>query len=110
MSRQVDDRPSAELISWARRQASLTQAELADQLGTTQSAVSRWERGHDEPRWSTFAAILRACGLRASVVVDDAVDRAQIRAHLALTPVQRLAAVTNVARFRDAAHPVAAGR
>jgi predicted transcriptional regulator len=87
------------LIRESRRRAGLTQVELARRLGTTQPVISRWERGGDEPRLSTLTRILRACGRRLVLSVEtDDVDRAQIRAHLAMTPAQRLAAVTNVSR------------
>ncbi len=89
-----------------RSSADLTQAELADRLATTQSAVSRWERGHDEPRLSTFAAIVRACGYSASIAVRDDVDRAQIREHLAMSPADRLRSVANVSQFRSLATEV----
>ncbi len=94
------------LIRSTRDQAGLTQAELALRVGTTQSAVSRWERGHDEPRLSTLAGLMRACGRTASIVVDDGVDRAQIRSHLAMTPVGRLRAAANVSRLRSIAQPI----
>jgi len=85
------------LIRDARRIAGLTQVELARRLGTTQPVISRWERGGDEPRVSTLTRILRACGQRLVLSVEpDDVDRSQIRAHLAMSPGQRLAAVTNV--------------
>lgn len=89
------------LIRRSRLLAGLTQAELARRLGTTQSAVSRLERGHEEPRIARLAFILAACGVRASLTiqVDDGVDRAQIRQQLALTPAERLASVTNLSRF-----------
>jgi transcriptional regulator with XRE-family HTH domain len=90
---------AAQLIQDARRAAGLTQAELADRLRTTQSVVSRWERGRDEPRLSTLDRIMRACGRRLSLQVeDDTVDRSQIRQQLALTPADRLASVANVSR------------
>jgi transcriptional regulator with XRE-family HTH domain len=91
--------PVVELIRAARRSAGLSQAELARRLETTQSAVSRWERGHDEPRISTLRAILLACGKRLVLDCTDDIDRAQIRQQLAMTPEQRLASVTNVSRF-----------
>lgn len=89
----------AEMIRTARTGAALSQAELAVRLATTQSAVSRWERGHDEPRISTLRSILNACGRRLVLDSVDDVDRAQIRQQLAMTPEQRLASVTNVSRF-----------
>jgi len=76
-------------------------------MATTQSAVSRWERGHDEPRISTLAGVLSACGLRLELAVQlDDVDRAQIRQQLALTPRQRLESVTNLSRTLAGARKV----
>lgn len=87
------------MVRAARRTAGLTQQQLAERLGTTQSVISRWERGHDEPRLSTLAGIARATGRRLSVqLVDDGVDRTQIRQQLALTPTERLASITNLSR------------
>ena len=95
------------MVRSARTAAGYTQSELAERLGTTQSAVSRWERGHDEPRISTLAHIARVCGKRLSLaLVDDGVDRAQIRQQLAMSPEDRLASVVNVNRLLAAATPV----
>jgi transcriptional regulator with XRE-family HTH domain len=94
-----------ELVRRARRHAGLTQSELAERLGTTQSAVSRWERGGDEPRLATLANIAAACGLTVSVSLDDGIDRAQIRQHLALSPTERLRSVANTSRLRAVAVP-----
>lgn len=93
----------AKLIRDARRAAGLSQVALAERLATTQSAISRWERGHEEPRISTLQSILAACG--QTLVVSSRpskwgdVDRAQIRQQLAMTPEARLASVTNVSAF-----------
>ena len=92
-------------IESMRRGAQLSQSQLAERLGTTQSAISRWERGHDEPLVSTFAAIARACGCIASITLDDSVDRGQIVEHLAMEPVDRLRSVANVSRLRSSARP-----
>lgn len=94
-----DARAAEDMVRGARRAAGLTQQQLAERLGTTQSVISRWERGHDEPRLSTLAEIARATGRRLHVeLVDDGVDRTQIRQQLALTPTERLASVTNLSR------------
>ena len=88
---------SGDLVRRSRRHAGLTQARLAEAIGTTQSVISRWERGHEEPRLTSLAAVLGACGLRLSLHVEpDDVDRAQIRQQLAMTPEDRLASVTNM--------------
>ena len=97
----------APMIRQARQASGLSQAALAERLSTTQSAVSRWERGHDEPRLSTLDSILRACGRRlvlaSEVITLGDVDRAQIRQQLAITPEERLASVANVSKFVAAA-------
>jgi transcriptional regulator with XRE-family HTH domain len=94
----------ANLIRSARERADLTQKALAARLGTTQSVVSRWESGRDEPRLSTVARIMRACGFRLTMSAEpDDVDRTQIQHHLAMTPAQRIATVKNVSRFVNAA-------
>ena len=96
------------LIREARQLAGLTQDELARRLGTTQSAVSNWERGHDTPRVDTLARILEACGFVADVTFrrQDDVDRAQLRQNLAMTPAERLESVRNVSKLRADARPV----
>ena len=89
------------LLRTGREEAGLTQAALAARLRTTQSVVSRWERGGDEPRLSTLVRVLRACGQSLTLSIrpeDDGIDRAQIRQQLAMTPAERLASVTNVSR------------
>lgn len=90
----------AQLIRAGRRRAGFTQTELAERLGTTQSAVSRLEGGRDVPRLATLRAALAACGLVLELVVrpEPDVDRAQIRQQLAMSPEQRLASVRNVSR------------
>jgi transcriptional regulator with XRE-family HTH domain len=104
----LDDGPAA-LIRDARRRAGITQAELARRLGTTQSVVSRWERGHDAPRVDTLVEILRACGFESDLVLrprDTGVDRAQIRNRLRRTPADRLREVQALTDFVRAARRV----
>jgi transcriptional regulator with XRE-family HTH domain len=91
--RRLDERELGDLIREARTEARLSQAALAHTLGTKQSVISRWERGHETPRADTLAAILRACGYEADIVIrprDTGVDRAQIRAMLRRSPADRL--------------------
>ena len=103
----MDTRAGSELIHSARLHAGLTQGQLAQRIGTTQSAVSRWERGHDEPRLSSLSAILRACGLRLVLRAEvDDVDRAQVRQQLAMSPDERLASVANLSRMLASARAV----
>lgn len=60
---------AAALLKAARREAGLTQAELAARAGTTQSVVSAYESGHRQPAIPTLAALIDAadCELVMSV-------------------------------------------
>lgn len=82
----------AQLIREARRRAGLTQAELADRTGTTQSAVARWERGGSRPDLDTVVRVVRACGLdvEVAVVPPDDSDMAQAERLLGVSAAQRL--------------------
>ncbi len=51
----------------ARLAAKMTQAELARAIGTSQSRVSRWERGEEAPRVEALRRIARATGRRLEV-------------------------------------------
>lgn len=94
----ADPEVGASIRDW-REGAGLSQRELARRLSTAQSAVSRWEHGHDMPRLTTLVAIARECGLRLSLTAEADVDSAAIRAMLAQTPRQRLQSSVNVSRM-----------
>jgi transcriptional regulator with XRE-family HTH domain len=81
------------LIRNARREAGLTQAELAARLGTTQSAIARLERVDSNPRVGTLEAALAALGRVLDLGAPSRpaeVDESQIREHLRLTPTERI--------------------
>jgi transcriptional regulator with XRE-family HTH domain len=46
-----------------RREAALSQQELADRAGTTQETISRLERGHNAARGSTIRKLADALGV-----------------------------------------------
>jgi transcriptional regulator with XRE-family HTH domain len=52
----------ADLIRYARTEAGLSQAELAARCGTSQEALSAYERGRKDPSMSTASRILAAAG------------------------------------------------
>lgn len=63
-----------DLIKEARRRAGLTQQQLADRMGTTQSVIARWESGRRSPTFLTAEKAIRECGLSLSarlVPFDD---------------------------------------
>jgi predicted nucleotidyltransferase/DNA-binding XRE family transcriptional regulator len=53
---------AGELLSRVRRDAGLTQAELARRAGTSQAMVARYETGVASPTVRTLARLLRAAG------------------------------------------------
>jgi transcriptional regulator with XRE-family HTH domain len=100
-----------------RRAARLSQTELAVRLGTTQSAIARWETGEVSPRLDTLARIAEACGLDPHIVWADNrddetdrrdpvieaykkdIDRTLLRENLKLTVEQRLRQHQQLAEF-----------
>lgn len=57
-----------QLISDARKQERMTQAELAEKVGTNKSYISRIEKGAIEPRVGLFFRIIDALGLKMEIV------------------------------------------
>ncbi len=96
---------AGQLVREARELAGLTQAELAAELGTTQSVVSRWERDVDEPRLSTLGRILATCGLEADLVFrrHEDEDRTQIVERLGWDPADRLRYLQDMIDFEQLA-------
>lgn len=54
---------TGQLIEDARKNANLTQEELAERVGSNKSYISRIENGKTEPKVSTFYRIAGALGL-----------------------------------------------
>lgn len=81
-----------DLVREARRRAFLTQRELAERVGTTQSAIARLESGRTAPSFESVLHVVRACGfdLDVMLVERDDDDVWQADGLLALTPSQRL--------------------
>lgn len=81
-----------DLIREARLRAGITQQELAERLGTSQSVIARWEAGHRSPTVDTMFRAVRACGLDVamSVVAPDEDHEMLIRQNLAISPEARL--------------------
>jgi DNA-binding XRE family transcriptional regulator len=51
------------IIEEARKEANMTQSELAEKVGSNKSYISRVETGRTEPKISTFFRIIAALGL-----------------------------------------------
>lgn len=59
----------ADLLIKLRNQAGLTQAELAEKVGTTQSAIARMESGRVLPKLDNLAKIAKTCGKKLEITV-----------------------------------------
>jgi transcriptional regulator with XRE-family HTH domain len=86
------------LIKEARRRAGLTQSELADRLGTSQSVVARWESNTRSLSLATVTRAVRACGydLTVSMTIPDDQDIAQAAQNVRLTHDRRLDGLINM--------------
>jgi DNA-binding XRE family transcriptional regulator len=54
-------------LARAREEAGMTQAQVADRIGTTQSAIARLERVEVDPRLSTLVKYAAVVGRRVSI-------------------------------------------
>ena len=62
-----------EQLSQLRQQAGLTQAQVAKRIGTTASAISRYENAeYDRYELRTLQKIVRACGGRLELTLEAA--------------------------------------
>ncbi len=91
----------ADLIVEARKRANLTQRELAERAGTTQSSIARWESGRSEPSFANVIRLLRLCGFVLDVhleLYDDGLrdDWSQAQRLLQLTPEERIESNTHM--------------
>lgn len=87
---------AARLVRDARRHAGLTQAELAERLGTTQSAVAKLERPDANPTVRTLERAVGATGHRLQLIAPafgDGADVSLLRQALRRTPGQRIEAL-----------------
>jgi transcriptional regulator with XRE-family HTH domain len=86
-----------DLLRDARRTAGLTQAQLAERLGVSQSEIARLEKRGANPRLGTLLEAIRAAGFTLEARVKPrrgTVDETMIAANLRLTPAERLAHFT----------------
>lgn len=80
------------VVRTARRNAGLSQAELARRLDTTQSAVARLESARSNPRIDTLDRAVAAAGQQITVSVEPGfgLDESLIASALRIEPAERL--------------------
>lgn len=57
-----------ELMTKTRKEAKLTQSQVAEKMGVKQSAISRLESGVLDIKVSTFLSYLNACGRKIAII------------------------------------------
>src|SRR6476469_6138870 len=90
----------ADLVREARRRADLTQRELAERAGTTQSAIARLESGRNSPSFEQVERLLKLCGFSmiVSLATYDDSHLVQAKANLRRgEPEERLRHMATVA-------------
>lgn len=64
----------AEKLTRLRKSANLSQEDLADRLGVSRQAVSRWEQGSTYPDLPNLQRIMQTFGVSADYLIDDSLD------------------------------------
>lgn len=82
-----------DFVREARKRAALSQRELAERAGTTQSAIARIETGRSTPTFDTVLRLVRLCGLDLDIMLVERDDSDWVQA-------QRLEGLTPEARVR----------
>lgn len=88
-----------DFVREARKRAGLTQRELAERAGTTQSAIARLESGRTTPTFDTVLRLVRLCGLDLDIMLverDDS-DWVQAQDMLRLSPADRVRHMVDMA-------------
>jgi transcriptional regulator with XRE-family HTH domain len=70
----------ASLVIEARSRARLTQAELAEKMGTSQSTIARLESGKAAPSLSTLRRVAEATGNRLEIAFQPVRPRRKAKA------------------------------
>lgn len=104
---------AARFLRDTRTHAGLTQAELAERLGTTQSAVAKLERPGANPTVATLERAVSATGHRLQLIAPafgDGADVSLLRQALRSSPQQRLESLQSLVRLSRLAGAVTRGR
>jgi transcriptional regulator with XRE-family HTH domain len=92
-----------ELVREARKRAGMTQAQLAELAGTTQSAIARLESGRHSPSFEQVENLMRLCGFQLIVELapyDDS-DIVQAQALLRMNVDDRFDRLESTVRFAN---------
>jgi transcriptional regulator with XRE-family HTH domain len=95
------------VIARARRWAGISQSTLAERLGTTKSAISRWEHGQVDPSFGTVVRAARACSTSLGALLTepeaDPHDVGLLETARALSPSERMQRLIDMTGFIESA-------
>lgn len=74
-----DEFSLASQIVGARAHANLSQAELAERMNTSQSAIARLESGRFRPSTRTLEKLAAATGMKLRIVLEPARPKPELR-------------------------------
>lgn len=74
-----DQKKIGEFISHARKEKGLTQRQLADEIGVTDKAISRWETGRGMPDTGTIPFLCTALGINVNELLSG--ERLSVEAY-----------------------------
>lgn len=91
------------VIRRARQRAGITQATLAARIGTTKSAISRWENAQVDPSFGAVVRAAQACssnvGMLLSEQEPDPHDVSLLETARTQTPSERLQRLIDTVTF-----------
>ncbi len=91
------------MIRRARQQAGISQATLADRLGTTKSAISRWETGQVDPSFGAVVRAAQACSSNLGMLLieqePDPHDLSMLETASGQSPSERLQRLIDTVAF-----------
>ena len=92
------------VLSRVRREAALTQSQLAAAAQVRQPLISRIERGRERPSLETLARLVRAGGYELVLEIEplpDPHDLSLLEVNLRLSPEQRIDRLVTLRRTAD---------
>lgn len=106
-----------EALATARQRSQLSQRELAERAGTSQSVVARIENGQTTPTIETLERLVNAGGFDLDLALTPRaeidpiieafkkdIDRTLLRRNLEKTPDERLKSLVALVRLAEEAH------
>jgi transcriptional regulator with XRE-family HTH domain len=90
---------AGQTVRRCRLRRGLSQAQLAELAGTTQSAISRLECGATAPAFDRVADLVRLMGMHLDLGLEEPDDDAAVERNLRLSFDDRWAQAVSAARF-----------